>query len=76
MKYNKKNTELSPRRAKLNNIGKSAIPFLVNLLLILLTFLPKEPLIASWLFPYLGVIYLVAYILTSFYFVYRCPDVF
>jgi hypothetical protein len=72
----KKNTEPSRRRTKLNDISKSAIPFLVNLILILLTFLPREPLVASWLLPYLGVIYFVAYILSTFYFVYRCPDIF
>lgn len=76
MRCKKKSTEPSTKRAKLNNIGKSAIPFLINLILILLTFLPKEPLVASWLLPYLGVTYIVAYILTSFYFVYRNPDIF
>ncbi|CAA0315853.1 hypothetical protein ALT785_320002 [Alteromonas infernus] len=67
---------LSLMKTKFNHICKSATPFLVNLILILLTFSPKEPLVASWLLPYLGVTYIVAYILTTFYFVYKCPDAF
>lgn len=58
------------------DMGVSATPFLVNLVLIILVFLPNDTLVPVWSLPYLGFILFISTIFTIGYFFYRHPDIF